>query len=86
MGRPDWTRTYGGIVRAVLLAPRLVGTPMIDFSRMTGNERDVLHAALKAYDVFLRRRMTASPDRPVHDDARWRRYVVAELLSKIDAR
>lgn len=59
---------------------------MIDFGRMTGNEREVLHAALKSYDSLQRQRAGGSKSKIVADDVRWRRYIVAELLAKIDAR
>jgi hypothetical protein len=56
---------------------------MILVGRMTANEREILHAALKAYDVEQSARARASKVRAIHDDVRWRRFVVAELLEQI---
>lgn len=57
---------------------------MIDFTRMTGNEREVLHAALKAYDSLQASRARRLSAEVLQADVRWRRFVVAELLERID--
>ena len=58
---------------------------MLHLSRMTGNEREVLHAALKAYDTAQRDRAARAHRPDIIADAEWRRHQAYLLLEQIDS-
>ena len=59
---------------------------MIDASRWTGNERDVVIAALAHYAVTLRRRQSRSGSTVVTSDCQWRLVIVQQALDAIYGR
>lgn len=56
---------------------------MIDCSRLTKPERDVLEAALRDYDERLSRLATKSHNTNVIADCKWRTFVAAQLHEQV---
>lgn len=56
---------------------------MIDGSRLTGPEREVLGKALGSYDAYLLRRELHSLSETVRNDVVWRRHVLDQLLEQV---
>ena len=56
---------------------------MISFARATGNEIEVLRAALEHYELGIVKALVEDAPDSVRDDATWRRHIVAELLGQI---
>lgn len=59
---------------------------MIDCSRWTGNEREVVSDALKAYRASLRLRKSRSHSTMVQSDCQWRLVLIGQVLDAIDER
>lgn len=63
---------------------RIAGGGMIDSSRWTGNEREVIVAALKRERDHQQRRQKGTVSSLAASDAQWRLVVIGQTLQSID--
>jgi hypothetical protein len=66
-----------------MLEPRYL---VIDTSRWTANEREVVAAALLNYRSTLRSRKARTPSPIVQSDCQWRLVVISQSLDAIEER
>lgn len=72
-------------VRQGVAVPRIAygAGPMIDASRWTANEREVVLAALLRYRESQRSRKSRTSSAVVSSDAQWRLVIVSQALDAI---